>query len=167
MSLAMLAGSVIAMNTARRHSLALAGAFALAISTLATPALASGPSGRSDQATSVAAYRSASPMSGWRLNKLISIKHRFVILTGIDAVSAEDAWAAGTTLTEYGTTPRPLLEHWDGRLWRRGAVPARFASHFGNQDIFAHLGGPSAKGGLGVPLPGAFPPRPGTRVFRR
>jgi hypothetical protein len=163
MSLTMLAGSVIAMNTARRHSLALASAFALATSALATQALASGPSARSDQAPSVAAYRPASPVSGWRLNKVISFRHRPVILVGIDAVTAKDAWAAGMTSSEYGTKPRPLLEHWDGRSWRQVALPAGTASHFGARDIFANVGALSATDVWAITFQGRYLWLHGTR----
>jgi hypothetical protein len=49
-------------------------------------------------------------------------------LTAVTAVSTGDVWAVGYGCdwdwchTKYGSDPRPIIEHWDGREWR--AVPA-------------------------------------------
>ncbi len=144
------ADSVDGMNTSRRRAVALsAGALALVTLTATAQALAAaGASG--------SARRPAAPPTGWRLSTTISIRHRSAVLVGVDAVSADDAWAAGTTFSEYGTLLRPLLEHWNGRSWRQVALPAKAVSHFGNQDIFANVAALSATKVWAITFQGRF-----------
>jgi hypothetical protein len=42
------------------------------------------------------------------------------ILYGVDALSAEDAWAVGS----LAMGPAPLTEHWDGKAWREVPAPS-------------------------------------------
>src|SRR5215472_7517511 len=112
------------MKISPRRAVALvASALALAVIAPAAQAVTVHPS-------SPGAHPSAVSSTGWRINTVISVPHKAVVLVSLDPVSSGDAWAAGTLFAEYGTALRPLLEHWNGRSWRRVALPAAFASHF-------------------------------------
>jgi hypothetical protein len=128
------AGNLSGMNTSRRRALALpAGALALATLALAANTLAA------VHAAAASAHQPAAPSPGWRLSKTISIRDGQALMTGIDAVSDDDAWATGTAFTGSGGTAAPLLEHWDGTSWRRVRLPVKVSSSVG-QDIVANVG---------------------------
>ena len=139
------------MNTPPHRALTLAtGALALVIVTLTAQALAAVP------ARSAAAHRSAGSSTGWRLDKVISFPHRSVLLFGVDAVSDDDAWVAGMTYTESGTKELPLIEHWDGRSWRRVVLPAKAASLLDRLDTFGTVGASSARNVWAVSTRGRY-----------
>src|SRR5260370_38995841 len=78
------------MKPSQRRAVALlAGALAPPLFASAAQALAAHPA-------SPGAYPSPAGSTGWRLNTVISVPHRLVVLVSVDAVSAADAWAAGT-----------------------------------------------------------------------
>ena len=138
------------MKTSRRRAVALsAGALALA---LFAPA-----------AQAATWYPPPAGGSGWRLNTVVSVPHRPVVLVSVDAVSAADAWAAGTVFSDYGTVLRPLLEHWNGKSWRSVALPADAARHFGEQDIFANVAAVSRTDVWAVSFVGRYARLRGTR----
>ena len=112
-----------------------AGALALATLALAANAFAVA------RVPAAAAHRPMAPAPGWRLSKTISIRDGQVLMTGIDAVSDDDAWAVGSEFSGSGTpVGRPVLEHWDGATWRRVTPPAKVARHVGGQDVLANVG---------------------------
>lgn len=45
-------------------------------------------------------------------------------LTGVQAVSARDVWAVGLTGFTSSGGVKALIEHWNGRAWRRVAAPS-------------------------------------------
>ena len=45
-------------------------------------------------------------------------------LTGVAATSAKNAWAVGFYFNSKGN-PRTLIEHWNGKVWRRQPSPGR------------------------------------------
>jgi hypothetical protein len=65
--------------------------------------------------------------TGWRADATVAVKGESVILSGIDALTAKDAWAAGVAATHSGTKLTGLIEHWAGRSWRRVKLPANVA----------------------------------------
>jgi hypothetical protein len=99
------------MNTLfpRRAALVLAGG-ALALTGIILPAQA---------ATS----------SGWRVSATFAPgRGRALEMTGIDAVSARDAWAIGLEAKTTGDTPPvTLIRHWNGKSWASVALPAKVA----------------------------------------
>jgi hypothetical protein len=104
-----------ALNVVRRSALILTGV-ALALAAIALPVQA-------------ASSRSASTKTRWRIDATITAHGRSVSLLGIDAVSRTDAWAAGIIgLTSTNAPLTALIEHWNGRAWRRSAVPAKAAA---------------------------------------
>ncbi len=92
--------------TSRRAALVLTGAtFALAAGVL--PA----------QAASTAS-------TSWHLYRTIADRGRQTLLTGIDAISAGNAWALGEEETAKGTSPFGVIRHWTGKAWRGVALPS-------------------------------------------
>jgi hypothetical protein len=65
--------------------------------------------------------------AGWRAVTTIGVKGREAVFTGVDAVSAGDAWAAGFAGTSGGKNPEALIEHWAGRSWQPARLPAKVA----------------------------------------
>jgi len=45
-------------------------------------------------------------------------------LTGVDAISATDAWAVGDVFNGTSQTQRTLIFHWNGTIWTRVASPS-------------------------------------------
>lgn len=95
--------------TSRRAAVVLTGAtFALAAGVL--PA----------QAASTASTAS----TGWRSEATLAIKGKEVLMTGIDALSAGNAWAAGDAATSSAKSPAGLIEHWSGKGWKAVTLPS-------------------------------------------
>jgi len=73
--------------------------------------------------------RAAAATGGWRVVKTISERGRSISLLGIDAVSRSDAWVDGFIEPARAKLPLvALIEHWNGSVWRRAAVPAKAAA---------------------------------------
>jgi hypothetical protein len=91
----------------------------VAISVLALPALASGR---------------AAGVAGWQLAQTVhtpagSPASDLVAMTSVSAPSADDVWAAGALESTEGDAPNhPVLEHWNGHVWTRIAMPSSFTS---------------------------------------
>jgi hypothetical protein len=56
--------------------------------------------------------------SAWRIVHSPSVRGHLNTLTGVVALSSDDAWAVGT-LTNFQPGGRPILLHWNGDQWRR------------------------------------------------
>jgi hypothetical protein len=66
--------------------------------------------------------------TGWRVDATYAMHGGSVILTGVDAVNARDAWAAGFEGKNSGTAaPHAIIRHWTGRQWNAVTLPARIA----------------------------------------
>jgi hypothetical protein len=107
----------------------------------------------------------------WRVTKVIAVRGDTVVMTGIDVLSAGDAWVAAVAIRISSGAARPLLEHWNGRTWLSVPLPAQLASGllgasawasvaasapgnvwaFGAEGRYAHLSGGRWRGGR---LPG-------------
>lgn len=59
-------------------------------------------------------------------------------LTGVQALGPDDVWAAGWR-DVGGSTPEPLVEHWDGRSWRRVSPPPSTSGRGGVPVAFTRL----------------------------
>jgi hypothetical protein len=82
----------------------------------------------------------AAATARWRVVKTITERDRTISLVGIDAVSASDAWIDGFIEPARAKLPPvALIEHWNGSVWRRAAVPAKAADTLtvGDQFPFA------------------------------
>jgi hypothetical protein len=71
--------------------------------------------------------QAATSATGWRAVTTIGVKGSLAIMTGVDAVSANDAWAAGFAGTSSGGKPDALIEHWAGRSWQQVKLPSKVA----------------------------------------
>ncbi len=71
--------------------------------------------------------QAATAATGWRAVTTIGVKGSLVLMTGADAVAANDAWAAGFAGTSSGKKPDGLIEHWAGRSWQQVKLPAKVA----------------------------------------
>jgi hypothetical protein len=71
----------------------------------------------------------AATSTGWRVNASFAPGRGQVIeLTGIDTVSARDAWAVGLELKTTGSAPPvTLIKRWNGKSWVNVALPAKVA----------------------------------------
>ncbi len=65
--------------------------------------------------------------TGWRAAATISVKGEETFLSGIDAVTAKDAWATAFAATSADKKPTTLVERWAGKHWQRVTLPANVA----------------------------------------
>ncbi len=83
--------------------------------------------------------------TGWRAAATFSVKDGSALLSGIDAVSATDAWAAGGTLTSAGNVSGALIEHWAGKSWDKVTLPSEVAAAAKKaEDVFDAVAASSA-----------------------
>ena len=82
----------------------------------------------------------AAAIPGWRVNTTVAVRGKSVLLTGVAAVTARDAWSAGVAVSAKGAVT-PLLRHWTGRTWASIRLPAKVASAWGRSEPFAGLVG--------------------------
>jgi hypothetical protein len=83
----------------------------------------------------VPAQAASSP--AWRVVSTVTSAHASVMLTGIAALSARDAWAVGTA---QGTSAAvPVVVRWNGKTWRKASLPrsARTALGGGAESVAA------------------------------
>jgi hypothetical protein len=80
----------------------------------------------------------AASSAGWRVDASFAPGRGQVIeMTGIDAVSARDAWAIGLDLKTTGSAiPVTLIKHWNGKAWASVALPAKVAKTWQRDDGF-------------------------------
>ncbi len=117
-------------STGRRAALAAAGG-ALAVAAIALPAYglattSTAPAGRSSMAQTklpAPTVRTRAAGTRWRVYTSLSLRGRSVLLTGIDAVSRNDAWVAGISGDQKLSREEPLIEHWNGASWREVRLP--------------------------------------------
>jgi hypothetical protein len=128
------------MRSAKNYAAILAGS-ALALVAALVPAQAAAGIG----AHSLARHAPPAVAGSWRLDKVIAVRGSDVILIGLDAVSAGDAWVAGVAIRNNGSGEKPLLEHWDGKEWRPVALPRRLAKQFGGEAVFGIVGASSTR----------------------
>jgi hypothetical protein len=62
--------------------------------------------------------------TGWRTEATVALKGKVVLMTGIDAISAGNAWADGDATTSNGKSPAGLIEHWSGKGWKAVSLPS-------------------------------------------
>jgi trimeric autotransporter adhesin len=74
-----------------------------------------------------AASTASTASTGWRTAATVASKGKTVVLSGIDAVSARDAWAAGAGFTSSGKNDVGLIEHWAGKAWQAVKLPSSIA----------------------------------------
>jgi hypothetical protein len=65
--------------------------------------------------------------TGWRADTKIAVKGKRALVSGVAAVSANDAWAVGAAATSTATKVVSYIEHWTGKSWRRVALPSKVA----------------------------------------
>ncbi len=63
----------------------------------------------------------ASTGTGWRIFARFSAHGAQISLNGVAAISAQDAWAAGTSLK--GSTSSAFVVRWNGKSWRQVKLP--------------------------------------------
>jgi hypothetical protein len=71
--------------------------------------------------------------TGWRSVATVSVKGYVALLTGVDAVTKNDAWAIGGAFTTRLTKPVGIIEHWTGKSWRRVTLPAAVAKTWNSE----------------------------------
>ncbi len=85
----------------------------------------------SGSAVALAAFtfpaQAATAATGWRAITTIGAKGHEAIMTGVDAVSGNDAWAVGYEATSNGKNPAGPVEHWAGRSWQPVKLPTKVA----------------------------------------
>ncbi|HUD37161.1 MAG TPA: hypothetical protein VMR14_09705 [Streptosporangiaceae bacterium] len=134
------------------------GAIALSVAAAAAPAMAATP------ASAVSPRVRPAAAVGWRVAQVISAPGHSVLLGGIDAVSASDAWAGGVSLPADGEgNGRALIEHWDGRAWHRVVLPAKAARRVSNGLFLGTIGASSARDVWAFSEAGSYLRRSGTR----
>jgi hypothetical protein len=74
-----------------------------------------------------AALPAQAATTGWRAAATVAVKGRQVLVSGINAVSAKDAWAVGAAATSSGSKLTTVVEHWTGKAWKPVALPAKVA----------------------------------------
>ena len=70
--------------------------------------------------------------TGWRSAATVAVKGRVVLLTGIAAPAANDAWASGISTTSSTKSTLEVMEHWNGRSWRQVSLPSAVAKVWSN-----------------------------------
>jgi hypothetical protein len=90
------------------------------------------------------AQAASSATTGWRAVAIVSAKGRETIMTGVDAVSGNDAWAAAYQATSNGKDQAGLVEHWAGRSWQPVKLPAKIAKFWSSAADDAVVGASSA-----------------------
>jgi hypothetical protein len=77
-------------------------------------------------------------------------------LDGVAARSAGNAWAVGQTSSDSADSDRPILAHWNGRIWRTVSSPA-LPARGGLNAVATFPGGGWAVGQSGVLVHGGVP----------
>jgi hypothetical protein len=67
----------------------------------------------------------AASVRGWRTEATISASGQSTVMTAVDAVSADDAWALGVSATR--SKEFAVIRHWTGKAWKRLVLPAKVA----------------------------------------
>jgi len=88
------------------------------------------------------AQAASSASTGWRTEATLAVKGKTVVLSGIDAVSAKDAWAAGES--ESKDKDAGLLEHWAGKAWRAVTLPSSVAKDWSKFGALPVIGASSS-----------------------
>jgi len=70
--------------------------------------------------------------SGWRVAASVTAKGRVVLLTGIAAPAANDAWASGISATSSAKGTLEVIEHWNGQSWKQVSLPSPVAKVWSN-----------------------------------
>ncbi len=77
-------------------------------------------------------------------------------LNKVAARSADNAWAVGQTSSDSADSDRPILAHWNGRIWRTVSSPA-LPARGGLNAVATFPGGGWAVGQSGVLVNGGVP----------
>jgi hypothetical protein len=87
----------------------------------------------------------AAASTGWRVDVTFSAgRAHSEELTGIDAVSARDAWAVGLEGKNAGTAfPSTVIRHWTGKAWANVSLPAKIAKTWQRDAGLGQLGASS------------------------
>ena len=70
----------------------------------------------------------AAAVPGWRISATFPVTGRESILTSVAAVSARDAWSVGEVVNNKSFSVTSLIRHWNGKVWKAEALPAKVAS---------------------------------------
>lgn len=83
---------------------------------------------------------------GWRIYNTYSASSAATLLTGVDAVSAGDAWSIGVSAKTTGTAaPVSVIRHWTGKAWDQVTLPSKIAKKWDEQDpVYATVGASSS-----------------------
>src|SRR5215469_9625584 len=103
----------------------------------------------------------AGPASSWPVSATISAPGRDVLLSGVDVISAGDAWADGEVL--FDDSLIPLVEHWNGRKWSRVALPGRVTRQFDDTNLVGAISASSSANVWVFTINGRYLRRSGTR----
>ena len=130
------------MTPSRFIRRATTSAFIGAIVVMAAAPLPAGAAAALPAQAIASAARAVAPASrgaarSWRVAQRLSVRHRDVLMVGIDALSARDAWVLGEVTSDDSLSP--LVEHWTGRGWCPVALPPAVRRRFGQADEFDSL----------------------------
>lgn len=78
----------------------------------------------------------AATTAGWRISATYRETARPELLLSVAAVSARDAWAAGTSVGKNGTSFQTVIRHWTGRTWAAVTLPAKIAKAWQKEEAF-------------------------------
>jgi hypothetical protein len=78
-------------------------------------------------------------ISGWRAAATVAINGLPAAMSGIDAVTAADAWAVGAAANPAGTKQVTVIAHWTGKSWKRVVLPAKVAKVANSQEFLFDL----------------------------
>jgi hypothetical protein len=66
--------------------------------------------------------------TGWRADATVAVRGSETVFTDVAASSPADAWAAGFSIKDKGTSePQGLIRHWTGKAWRAVTLPGKVA----------------------------------------
>jgi hypothetical protein len=89
-------------------------------------------------------------------------------LYGVDAVTANDAWAVGYTWVGFGGRSRTLAAHWDGAAWTAVPTPNASADSLNNLAAVAAVpGSPGSVWAVGISGESAAPANRHALILRR
>ncbi len=107
--------------------------------------------------------QAATAATGWRAISTIGAKGHMAIMTSVDAVSGNDAWAVGYEVTSSGNSATGLVEHWAGRSWQPVKLPSKVAKAWSSAVDDVVMGASSATDMWAVT---AFPGAKGDEFLR-
>jgi hypothetical protein len=66
--------------------------------------------------------------TGWRIDTTVAVRGSGTLFFGVAASSPSDAWAAGLSVKDKGTSaPEAVIRRWTGKAWRAVTLPGKVA----------------------------------------